>query len=175
MSSDTQYKAVIGFIIFIVICFIVLNDNIREAVKSMIVHTPATAVAIFTNPDGRIQFTEDIIGKCTIIDISMRGMKPGVYALHIYEHGDISDINNLNNHYNPHGSRHGDIDHGHVGDLGNITANESGEIDHRVISHDIKLNSPYSIYGRAIAFRSEPDDFITGTAGSITAAAIIVV
>lgn len=167
-------KLVIGFVIFVIICFISINDTIREAIKSMIVHTPSNGIAVFDgdskSPHGIINFTEDLVGKSVVVDIDMRGFTQGVYALHVHENGNI---NNLGGHYNPHGSLHGDIGRGHVGDLGNVVADEHGNIRQKIVSRDLKLNGPYSIYGRAIVIRDEPDDFEKGENGSVAAVAVI--
>jgi Cu-Zn family superoxide dismutase len=69
----------------------------------------------------------------TEISGRIEGLTPnGMHAFHIHELGDLMDsangCNSLSSHYNPFGESHGGPDscHRHLGDLGNIIADQNG-------------------------------------------------
>jgi Cu-Zn family superoxide dismutase len=67
-------------------------------------------------------------------------------------------------HSNPLNKRHGgpnDEDR-HVGDLGNLIAEDHGFVRFDIKNDLIRLDGPHSIVGRAIVVRSDPDDFGKG-------------
>lgn len=108
------------------------------------------------------------------------GLEPGKHGFHIHELGDCSapDAASAGGHYNPTDKRHGAPydDERHVGDLGNIEANEPGQANYDRIDAHLFLNGPYSIVGRAVIVHSDEDDFVTqptGDAGSRMACGII--
>ena len=63
-----------------------------------------------------------------------------------------------------------------MGDLGNLTADDSGKASHDQLDKVISLNGPNSIIGRAIILHSGEDDLTsqpTGAAGSRVASGVI--
>lgn len=170
MSTDTKYKIALAVVILSLLFLLVFNDTIREEVKTLVVSTPRLAVCVLGNQQGTVKFVEDLIAGYTVINIKLQGVPPGIHALHIHENGNIQYPGQ---HYNPHGSQHGDIGSGHVGDLGNIVANENGEVKQKIVTKDVKLKGPYAIQGRLLVIRSEADDLETGENGDIIAAGII--
>jgi Cu/Zn superoxide dismutase len=66
-------------------------------------------------------------GTPTLIQGTITGLEPGLHGFHIHEFGDMSQgCKSMGGHYNPDNVDHGDIEKGHVGDLGNVLADESG-------------------------------------------------
>ncbi len=67
-------------------------------------------------------------------------------------------------HFNPTNKSHGgpEDEERHVGDLGNINANEEGVARIELTDKAIRLNGPFSIIGRSVAVDNEPDDLGTG-------------
>ena len=64
----------------------------------------------------------------------------------------------------------------HVGDLGNVVADDTGHAHYERVDAIIKLNGPNSIIGHAMIVHANPDDFITqptGNAGGRVACGII--
>ena len=97
-----------------------------------------------------------IVGKVT-------GLKPGVHGFHIHEFGDLSKgCESAGAHYNPDGDDHGDLEQGHVGDLGNITADDSGTADIKIVAERVDLTGERSVVGRAIVVHSDEDDLGKG-------------
>lgn len=108
------------------------------------------------------------------------GLAPGEHGFHIHEFGDCSadDGTSAGGHYNPQGVAHAGPDAAtrHVGDLGNITADDSGEATLDVVDTVIQLNGPHSIIGRGLIVHANPDDLTsqpTGNAGGRVACGVI--
>ena len=96
---------------------------------------------------------------------------------HIHETGDLTEgCKSLCAHYNPFNKTHGGPNdkNRHVGDLGNITANDKGVAKIRIFDNLVKLKGKYSVLGRSIVIHEDEDDLgkgdnkeclITGNAG----------
>lgn len=100
-----------------------------------------------------------------IIDGTVDGLSPGLHGIHIHECGDISNgCESVGDHFNPNNTSHGGPDNDasarHVGDLGNIHADNSGRATFR--RTDKLLNIP-DIIGRALVITEQPDDLGSGT------------
>jgi len=111
---------------------------------------------------------------------TVQGLSPGEHGFHIHEYGDCSspDASSAGGHFNPEGARHGapsDANR-HVGDLGNITADESGIGDYNRIDTLIAFSGSHDIIGRGLIVHSGEDDFMTqptGGAGARMACGVI--
>ena len=85
-----------------------------------------------------------IVGKIT-------GLNPGKHGFHIHEFGDMSNgCESMGGHYNPEGVDHGDLDKGHVGDLGNITADDSGVATIKIVAKSVDLIGEHSVVGLSL-------------------------
>jgi len=102
-------------------------------------------------------------GTTTLIKGTVTGLEPGEHGFHIHEFGDMSKgCESMGGHYNPDGVDHGDEKEGHVGDLGNITADESGVAKVNIVSNRIDLIGDRSIIGRGIVVHADEDDLGQG-------------
>jgi len=118
-----------------------------------------------------------------VIDGELMGLTPGLHGLHIHEKGDCSapDGTSAGGHFAADGDPHGSPDSPppghHVGDLGNIEANEQGFAVVNVVDAEMTLDDgPKSVLGRALIVHSGEDDFETqptGAAGSRVACGVI--
>ncbi|KAI8978955.1 superoxide dismutase [Pilobolus umbonatus] len=91
-----------------------------------------------------------------LIDLTVEGLTPGKHGVHIHELGDISSgWQSVGDHYNPTEVAHGDIHHGHLGDLGNIEVDKNGWGDLVVESTRIKV---WDIIGRSMVITEKEDD-----------------
>jgi Cu-Zn family superoxide dismutase len=149
--------------------------------------TPAPAKAIKaiavlhsrtqTKAKGIIHFVQK--GDTVEITGEVLGLKPGKHAFHIHEFGDCSDAKAMNSggHYNPTNMKHGapDAKERHVGDLGNIEADEDGKAKVQITDRVISLTGKHSIIGRAVIVHADPDDFgqPVGHAGDRIACGVI--
>ena len=122
-------------------------------------------------------------GTPTLIKGTITGLEPGLHGFHIHEFGDMSDgCKSMGAHYNPDGVDHGDINQGHVGDLGNITADKSGIAKFTIRADRVDLLGDRSVVGRGIVVHADEDDLgkggdaeslKTGNAGDRLACGII--
>ncbi len=128
-----------------------------------------SGIVTFTKTDGGIK-----------IVANLEGLTPGKHGFHIHEFGDCSrlDGKSAGGHFNPDGKKHGapDSEERHVGDLGNLLANEEGKAYYEMIDSYISFSGPHSIIGRAIIVHAGEDDLTsqpTGAAGARVACGVI--
>ena len=122
-------------------------------------------------------------GTPTLVKGTITGLKPGLHGFHIHEFGDMSDgCKSMGGHYNPDGVDHGDINKGHVGDLGNITADESGTAKFTIEAKRVDIIGERSVIGRGFVVHEDEADLgkdgdaeslKTGTAGERLACGVI--
>ena len=132
---------------------------------------------------GTIKFTQEPGGP-TVITGEITGVKPGEHGFHIHEFGDLSGgCDTAGAHYNPDNVDHGDLEEGHVGDLGNVTANDEGVADFTIIAKRVDLMGDRSVVGRGMVIHADRDDLgqggdaeslKTGNAGDRLACGVIV-
>ena len=124
-----------------------------------------TAVSVLEHSDtvkGTILFKQTGDGP-TFIAGKITGLTPGEHGFHIHEYGDMSQgCESMGPHYNPEGVDHGDLDQGHVGDLGNIVADRSGTATVKIVAERIDLTGEQSVVGRGIVVHADPDDLGQG-------------
>lgn len=134
-------------------------NKITEAEETL------TAVCVLEHGDGvdgTILLKQETDGPTLIIG-RITGLKPGKHGFHIHEYGDLSNgCESAGAHYNPEGVDHGDLEQGHVGDLGNVVADSSGTADIEIVAERIDLTGKQSVVGRAIVIHSEADDLGQG-------------
>merc|ERR1711946_84692 len=79
------------------------------------------------------------------------GLTPGHHGFHVHEFGDYSNgCMSAGPHFNPAGMQHGCPTDSvrHIGDLGNITAGDSGVASVDIKDSLIQLSGEHSIIGR---------------------------
>lgn len=127
---------------------------------------------------GTIQFEQD--GETVTVTGEVTGLKPGMHGFHVHENGDLSDKEtgkSAGGHFNPTDKSHGkpSDDERHVGDLGNIEANEEGVATVDITDDVISLDGENSIAGKALVIHAGEDQFTqpTGDAGDRVAFGLI--
>lgn len=128
---------------------------------------------------GKIEFIQLTDGIRIIGDVT--GLKPGEHGFHIHEFGDCSapDASSAGGHYDPEHVRHGgplDLPR-HVGDLGNIVADESGNAYYEAVNHLMRMDGSESIIGHSVIVHEDRDDYVsqpTGNAGPRLACGVII-
>lgn len=108
------------------------------------------------------------------------GLDPGKHGFHVHEYGDLTDVKqgeSAGGHYGPRGMPHGrpEDQKRHVGDFGNITADENGVAVIDMTDSVAKLNGRHSILGRALVVHKGEDKFTqpSGDAGPRAAFGVI--
>lgn len=127
---------------------------------------------------GTVTFEQLKEGVKVVVDV--HGLTPGKHGFHIHEYGDCSaaDATSAGGHFNPTMEPHGGpmADMRHEGDMGNITADESGAAHLEYIDHKMMLEGSNSVIGRGIIVHQGEDDFKTqptGNSGARVACGVI--
>lgn len=127
---------------------------------------------------GQVTFRR--FGEVVRVEVEMEGLEPGSHGFHVHEHGDCSapDASSAGGHFNPTNQPHGAPgDEGrHIGDLGNIEADENGRVNTVIDDRLLMLNGDHSIVGKAVVVHAGADDLTSqpsGDAGARIACGLI--
>jgi len=110
---------------------------------------------------------------------TISGLTPGAHGFHIHEIGDCGGQGAVaaGGHFNPSEQLHGRPSvHSHMGDLGNIKANDQGVA---VINKNLTMlaqDDLIALEGRSVIVHAAPDDFFsqpTGDSGTRVACGVI--
>jgi Cu-Zn family superoxide dismutase len=111
-------------------------------------------------------------GNGVLVTGTLQGLtSKGVHGFHIHEMGDCSDpeAKNAGGHFNPENHAHGAMHDAkrHLGDLGNIDANENGQATVRIEVPKATLGrGEFSVEGRALVIHAQKDDLKSQPAGN---------
>jgi Cu-Zn family superoxide dismutase len=141
----------------------------------------AVAILIHTKKgqgvEGRATFTSS--NGTMHVHAEISGLTPGDHGFHIHEFGVWSEDGMASGgHYNPTMQKHAGTDtpKRHIGDLGNITANASGNATLDLDDPSLTFHGPTSIIGRGLVVHEKADDLKTqptGDAGGRLAVGVI--
>lgn len=99
-----------------------------------------------------------------MVNVTLTGLSPGQHGFHVHEGGDCAMPGE---HWNPTESTHGDptapATTRHRGDLGNITADASGNV--QITLRDSMLGSDRSYIGKTVVVHAAQDDLRTQPGG----------
>lgn len=114
------------------------------------------------------------------VTATFSNLAPGLHGFHIHEYGDCrtSDGASAGGHFNPNNQIHGgpDSEQRHVGDLGNVQADEKGIARVDFSLKTLSLSGDEGIIGRSVVLTEHQDDFRTqptGNAGARLACGVI--
>jgi len=107
-------------------------------------------------------------------------LSPGKHGFHVHQYGDLrkKDGTSAAGHFDPMDKPHGGPDDKlrHVGDLGNIEADENGVAEFSFVDEKLAFHGPASIIGRGLIVHAGEDDLTTqptGAAGPRVGMAVI--
>ncbi len=116
---------------------------------------------------GKVTFTQKDDGVEVVAELT--GLQPGEHGFHVHEFGDCSmaDGKCAGGHFNPTNMPHGgpDSPRRHVGDLGNIKADSTGNAMYKRLDTVIALHGRNSIIGRSVIIHAKRDDETTQPSG----------
>ena len=130
---------------------------------------------------GMVSFSQEP-GQPVKVEALVAGLTPGKHGFHIHTEGPTeAGCASTGPHYNPTEKPHGGPGNPdrHVGDLGNIEADEEGNATLDITDDMISLSGEHSIIGRAVVIHAKEDDLGTtdpaqmGNAGAKVACGII--
>jgi len=114
---------------------------------------------------GVIHFEQSAPGAPVQVTGELKGLAPGDHGFHVHEFGDLTNgCTSAGAHLNPFKKTHGgpaDAER-HVGDLGNIVADASGNAKINLQDKQISLEGSTSILGRALVVHEKKDDYGRG-------------
>jgi Cu-Zn family superoxide dismutase len=148
--------------------------------KALVVLSGDSAVS------GSVLFEQEAPSRPVQISLKIKGLTPNALrGFHVHAAGDLTNgCLSAGAHFNPEGLTHGAPDSviRHVGDLGNIKADASGEANYVFTDSAISLSGPNGIIGRAVVVHAGTDDLgkggdeeslKTGNAGARSACGVI--
>ncbi|MBM17589.1 MAG: superoxide dismutase [Epsilonproteobacteria bacterium] len=137
-------------------------------------HTKPTAAVAIIQPtkgnqvSGVVRFTQEKEGIRVVAKLT--GLSEGKHGFHVHEYGECTSVDGMctGDHFNPTDAPHGhpDNDFVHVGDLGNIIANQHGEAHYDAINKHMTFFGPKCIIGRGLIVHADPDDLQTQPTGN---------
>jgi Cu-Zn family superoxide dismutase len=134
----------------------VANIQPSKAAATQPANQKVTGTATFTQMGNDVRVVADV-----------GGLKPGKHGFHIHQKGDLSDpaLVSAGPHYNPGNHKHGgpDTPEHHAGDMGNLTADESGHAMVDVTLHDTQLDA---LVGKSVIVHATEDDMKTDPSGN---------
>jgi Cu-Zn family superoxide dismutase len=114
------------------------------------------------------------------IETDITGLSAGKHGFHIHEFGDCAapDGTSAGGHYNPENQPHAGPDQAkrHVGDLGNLVADNSGNAHYQRTDTQLTFDGRDSIIGRGVIVHAGEDDLVSqpsGNAGPRVACGVI--
>ncbi len=126
---------------------------------------------------GTVTFTKTSSGVHVHGEIT--GLTPGEHGFHVHEFGVWNEDGTASGgHFNPTGAPHSShsSEKRHVGDMGNIKADENGKATVDLDDDQMSFEGPTSIIGRGLVVHAKADDLKSqpsGDAGGRLAVAII--
>ncbi len=146
----------------------------KTSIKAICVLYPTNGNLV----SGTVTFTQAENGVRVVADV--RGLTKGKHGFHIHEFGDCSSVDGTSagGHFNPDKMSHGapmDMSR-HMGDMGNIVADEDGKAHLDYVDPMMTLDGPKSIIGHSMIIHKGEDDLKTqptGNAGARVACGVI--
>lgn len=113
---------------------------------------------------GTVVFEQSEHGHVQIHGI-IEGLEKGKHGFHVHEFGDMSNgCESAGSHFNPEHKKHGgpNSKERHIGDLGNVIAEQNGTAQFKFSDSLISLTGEYSIIGRGLVVHKDEDDLGKG-------------
>lgn len=103
--------------------------------------------------------------------VKLSGLTPGAHGFHIHTLGNLSKgCMSAGGHFNPLGAEHGGPSDApnrrHAGDLGNVVADEKGDVDAVLEDECLSLEPGHTlnVVGRSVVVHADQDDLGRGSA-----------
>lgn len=158
---------------------VVIEDT--TGTDAVVVDTETTetdkTVSLTINPasDSNLSGSADFVqsGDSVTLTVNISGVTPGDHAIHVHEFGDCSapDGSSAGGHWNPTGHAHGEFggEAFHMGDIGNLTADENGNATLTFTTGKWCLgcdDESQNLIGKSLIIHESVDDFTTQPTGN---------
>lgn len=141
------------------------NENPMQ-IESAVAQIQPTSAG---NAEGTVTFMAGENNQEMRVSVELSGLEPGLHGFHIHEVGDCSadDASSAGGHFNPNDASHGSPDgtEQHVGDMGNIEADEDGRVSTELSFPGLAFVGPASILDKSVVIHSDEDDLESQPAG----------
>jgi Cu-Zn family superoxide dismutase len=156
-----------------------VNEKVSESK-----HSIESAISVLyptegNEVNGQVTFTKMPDGRIKV-NAEVYNLTPGKHGFHVHEKGDCSsnDGKSAGGHFFTDHNHHGSLEENktHVGDLGNLEADENGVAKTSFITDKLSLSGKDNIIGRGIIVHADEDDTKTqptGGAGARVACGVI--
>lgn len=141
------------------------NNHQAQAATSM---SKQRAVCVLQGNEGvkgTVWFAQEKEGAPTAVSGEIIGLSPGNHGFHVHVYGDSTNgCTSAGPHFNPHNKTHGGPkeENRHVGDMGNVTADDSGVAKINFSDHMIAICGAHSVIGRSLVVHQLEDDLGKG-------------
>ncbi|CAG0914389.1 unnamed protein product [Notodromas monacha] len=138
------------------------------------VSEPRRAKAVLSGPSAHGEIIFDQAGPSEPVRITgeVKNLTQGLHGFHIHVYGDVGrNCAAAAGHFNPHQLKHGapSANERHIGDLGNIRADETGVARVESLDPLVTLFGDHSVLGRGVVVHAGEDDLgLGGDEGSAT-------
>ena len=149
------------------------NQQNKQANNQQKMEGPQKAVALVhptegNEVSGHVIFEKTASGVQVTAELS--GLDEGNHGFHIHKYGDCTAANGTSagGHYNPTGDPHAgsNAEERHMGDMGNIVADENGKATIDYVDDTIKMGGPNHILGRGVVLHGGTDDLESQPSGA---------
>lgn len=153
------------------------TDDQYPIVESAVAQIRPTSAG---NAEGTVTFLAAEDDREMRVTVELTGLEPGLHGFHVHEVGDCSadDASSAGGHFEPYNAPHGspDATEHHVGDMGNIEADQNGRVSSELSFRDLAFSGPASILQRSVVIHRNVDDLASqpsGDAGSRVGCGVI--
>lgn len=131
----------------------------------------ATTQPAWGKTSGKVTFTQKAVDKVRV-QVDLTGLPPGEHGFHIHEKSDLTapDLSSAGPHFNPSHAKHAGpmSEMRHAGDLGNITADSSGnaKLDITISGVTLMGVGDNNILMKSVIIHAKADDLKTDPSGN---------
>merc|ERR1719186_1854323 len=120
---------------------------------------------------GLVSISQQSGSSSATFKLNLAGLNAGKHGFHVHANGDLSsDCSGAGGHFNPNNKPHSGPTSAerHVGDLGNVVADDSGNVVTEIVDTQATLQGEVHITGKAIVIHEGEDDLgLGGDSGSL--------
>jgi superoxide dismutase, Cu-Zn family len=134
--------------------------------------TFSASAIVYPIKDNKVTGTVNFVQEQKGIRVTahLQGLTPGKHGFHIHKFGNCGgdDGSCAGDHFNPTNAPHGAPTDKfvHVGDLGNLVADQNGNAEYNEINYNIALFGPHSILARSVIVHADPGDLHSQPTGN---------